>query len=47
MFGFRKTESKLIISKTFNIKLFLYGIRAINHVAFVIILICKIEGLNI
>ena len=47
MFGFRKTEFTLIVSKAFNIKLILYGIRAIYHVAFVIISFCKIEGLNI
>jgi len=45
--GFKKTEFKLIVNKTFNIKLFLYGIRAINLVSFVIISICKIERLNI
>jgi len=47
MFGFRKTDFKLIVSKAFNIKLFLYGIRAVYHVAFAIISICKVEGLNI
>ena len=47
MFGFQKTEFKLIVSKVLNIKLFLYGLRVIYHVAFVIISICKIEGLNI
>jgi len=45
--GFKKTEFKLIVSKVLNIKLFLYGLRVIYHVAFVIISICKIEGLNI
>ena len=47
MFGFRKTEFKLIVSKVLNIKLFLYRLRVIFHVACIIISICKIKGLNI
>ena len=47
MFGLQKAEFKLIVSKVLNIKLFLYVLRVIDHVAFVIISICKIEGLNI
>jgi len=45
--GFDKTEFKLIVSKAFNIKLFMYELSAIYHVAFAIISICKVEGLNI
>ena len=47
MFGFRKTEFMLIVSKAFNIKLFMFEISAIYHVAFTVSLICKVEGLNI
>jgi len=47
MFGFRKTEFKLIVSEVLNIKLFLYRLRVIFHVACIIISICKIKGLNI
>ena len=46
MFGFWKTELKLIFSKAFSIKLFMLKISAIDHVACTVSLICKVEGLN-
>jgi len=47
MFGFRKTELKLNVSKAFRIKLFMFEISTISQVAITVNLICKIEGLNI
>ena len=47
MFGFRKTEFKLIVSKAFSIKLLMVEISTIYHVAITVGLICKVEGLNI
>jgi len=46
-FVFRKTEFKLIVSKAFSIRLLMFKISAIYHVAFTVSLICKVEGLNI
>jgi len=47
MFGFRKTEFKVIVSKAFSIRLLMFKISATYHVAFTVSLICKVEGLNI